>query len=148
VEETVEHPIRTASGSDAAVNGLFGGWLGGLAMAGAIAGGSLLAGQGLAYLGYFATSAPVSPLLGLLGHMGVSGVYGLLYGLLRHWIGVDRLRRVPGWLVGLVYAFGLWALAVTVLLPAAGSLMLTQAWPVFFVGHVAYGLVLGARQKA
>lgn len=136
---------RYSSIGDVTVSGLFGGLLGGLAMALIIALFSLLAGQGLAYLGYFSNGTPVPPLQGLLMHLAVSGIYGMLYGLILHWSRADHLD-LPGWLLGLVYAVALWVLAVTVLLPAANSLMLTLPWYVFFSGHLAYGLVLGWRR--
>lgn len=136
---------KNSSLSDQAVSGLFGGLLGGLAMALVIALFSLSYGQGLAFLGYFSTETAAAPLQGVLMHLAVAGVYGMLYQLLRHWLGLGRLK-IPGVLVGLVYGVLLWAVAVTVLLPAARSIMLSIAWPAFFFGHVAYGLVLGWRQ--
>jgi hypothetical protein len=135
------------SAGDAVVSGLFGGLLGGLAMALVIALISQFAGQGFAYLGFFATTSPNPPLQGLLMHLAVSSIYGMLYALIRRWTRLDRLAQVPGWLAGLVYALGLWAFGITVLLPATNSLMLTLPWQVFFCGHIAYGLVLGLRQK-
>ena len=138
--------VRISTG-DAAVNGLFNGILGGLAMAAVIVIFSLLAGKGLGYLAYFSTGTPVAPLLGLVMHLGVSSIYGMLYGLGRQWARLDRLTRLPAWLAGLVYAMGLWVFAVTLLLPATKALILTLPWVVFFSGHIAYGLVLGLRQK-
>jgi hypothetical protein len=139
--------LHSTSG-DAAVSGLFGGLLGGAAMAVVIAGCSLVSGHGLTYLGYFSPVTPPMPLWGLLMHLAVSSIYGMLYGLIHRWVGLGRRQRVPGWLAGLVYALALWAFAVTVLLPSTRSVMLTMPWLIFFSGHVAYGLVLGARQKA
>jgi hypothetical protein len=138
---------QKSSSGDAAVSGLFGGLLGGLAMALVLVLFSLMAGQGAGYLGYFSTATPVAPVQGLLMHLAVSGIYGMLYALLRRWTGLNRSSRVPDWLTGLAYALVLWAVAVTVLLPAAQSRMLSIAWPAFFFGHVAYGLLLGWRQK-
>jgi len=135
------------SASDAAVSGLFNGLLGGCAMALVIVMFSLLAGQGAAYLSHFSSEVPVPPMQGLLMHLAVSSIYGLLFGLIRNWAWLNRLNRLPGWLVGLVYALGLWVLAVALLLPAAKSQMLNLPWVVFLAGHIAYGLVLGARQK-
>ena len=77
----------------------------------------------------------------------MSGIYGMLYGLVHRQVGMGRYQRLPGWLVGLVYAVLLWGFAASLLLPAAHSLILTLPWTVFFSGHLAYGLVLGARQK-
>ena len=135
------------SAGDAVVNGLFNGLLGGLVMAAVIVIFSLLGGKGLGYLTYFSTGAPVLPLVGLVMHLAVSSIYGMLYGLVLQWTRLDRQTKLPAWLAGLVYAMGLWAFAVTVLLPAAQSLILSMPWVVFFTGHIAYGLVLGFRQK-
>ena len=136
----------SATTGDAAISGLFGGLLGGLAMALVIFLFSLAAGQGAAYLGYFSTEIPVPPLQGLLMHLAVSCIYGILFGLLLHWTRIDR-RKLPGWFSGLVYALGLWVLAVTVMLPLSHSIMLTLPWYVFFGGHIAYGLVLGVSRR-
>ena len=139
----IYHP---STAGDAAVTGLFSGLQGGVAMAAVIVVFSLLAGQGLGYLENFSAGARVLPLLGLVMHLAVSCIYGMLYSLVLHWTRVERLH-LPGWLSGLIYALALWTLAVTFLLPAAHSLLLTLPWPVFFCGHVAYGLVLGARRQ-
>jgi len=141
------HVKARISTGDAAVNGLFNGLLGGVAMAAVIVIFSLLGGQGLGYLGNFSAGAPVLPLLGLVMHLAVSSIYGMLYGLVRRWTRLERLTWLPAWLAGLVYALVLWVFAVVVLLPAAQSLILTLPWVVFFTGHIAYGLVLGSRQK-
>jgi hypothetical protein len=136
-----------SSTGDTAVSGLFSGLQGGAGMAGVIVLFSLAAGQGLDYLRDFSTSAPVQPLTGLAMHLAMSGIYGMVYALLQRWTGLARLGWLPGWLAGLVYALGLWAFAVLVLLPAANSLLLSLPWYVFFSGHIAYGWVLGFRQK-
>lgn len=136
-----------ASAGDTAVSGLFNGLQSGVAMAAVILIFSLLAGQGLVYLSYFSTEAPVSPLLGLVGHLAVSSIYGLVYAFIRRWAGLERFTWLPRWLAGMVYALGLWVLAVTLLLPAANSIFLTLPWVMLFAGHLAYGLVLGLRQK-
>jgi hypothetical protein len=136
-----------SSTGDTAVSGLFSGVLGGVAMAAVIGFFSLLAGQGLGFLGYFSSGAPVMPLQGLVMHLAVSSIYGMLYALVRRWTGLDHLTWLPGWLAGIIYALGLWVFGVTLLLPAAKSLFLTLPWVVLFAGHLAYGLVLGLRQK-
>lgn len=144
--EKINVRLQHKSAGDSVVSGLFSGMLGGLAMALAIVLFSLLAGQGFSYLGYFSTGAPVSPLQGLLMHLAVSNVYGMLYVLVRRWTKLDDVQRLPGWLSGLAYALVLWLFAVTVLLPATQSLMLSIAWSPFFFGHMAFGLVLGWRR--
>ena len=144
IESRVKEKISTG---DAAVNGLFNGLLGGLAMAAVIVIFSLLGGKGLGYLTYFSSGAPVLPLLGFVMHLAVSSIYGMLYGLGRRWARLDRLTWLPTWLAGLVYAMGLWVFAVALLLPATKSLIQSMPWVVFFTGHIAFGLVLGFRQK-
>ena len=131
---------------DSAVSGLLNGLIAGAAMALVIALFSLLSRQGLAYLTYFSAETPVPPLQGVLMHFGVSCTYGMIYGLLRHWTHLERLK-LPRMLTGLVYGLGLWALAVTLILPAANSLMLNLPWVVLFSAHAVYGLVLGMKQK-
>ena len=79
-------------------------------------------------------------------HLAISSIYGMFYSLILHWTKARRLK-MPGWLLGLIYALALWVFAVMLLLPAAQSLMLTLPWPVFFIGHAAYGLVMGIRCK-
>jgi hypothetical protein len=135
------------SAGDTAVSGLFNGVQAGVAMAVVIVIFSLLAGQGLVYLSYFSSGAPVTPLQGLAGHLAVSSIYGMLYALVRRWTRLNHFTRLPGWLAGVVYALGLWVFAMVLLLPAAKSLFLTLPWAVLFAGHIAYGLVLGFRQK-
>src|SRR5512138_1916468 len=143
---TVQAPVKS-SVPVAIVSGLFNGLLGGIAMALVLAGYSIAAGTGIDYLGYFSTETPVPAYQGLLGHLAVSSIYGMLYGLIHRGVVNTRLQSLPGWLTGLAYGMLLWGFAVTILLPAAKSIMLTLAWPAFFFGHIAYGLVLGARQK-
>ncbi|MBE0696218.1 MAG: hypothetical protein IH586_04780 [Anaerolineaceae bacterium] len=144
MDKVKDQPKPNTIGDDAVI-GLFGGLLGGLVMTLVIVLFSLFAGQGLAYLGYFSTATPVAPLQGGPGtHLAVSCTYGILYSLLVHWLPVFRLR-LPGWLLGLIYGLILWVFAITILLPAAQSIMLTLPWYVFFCGHAAYGLVLGWR---
>jgi hypothetical protein len=139
-------PGKDITTGDSAVSGLLNGLIGGAAMALVIALFSLLSGQGLAYLTYFSGETPVPPLQGVLMHLGVSCTYGMIYGLLRHWTRLERLK-LPRALAGLIYGLGLWALAVTLILPAANSLMLSLPWVVFFSAHAVYGLVLGMKQK-
>jgi hypothetical protein len=136
-----------SSSGDTAVSGLFSGLQGGIAMAVVIVIFSLLAGQGLGYLSYFTSGAPVIPAQGLLGHLAVSSIYGMLYALARRWTGLDHFTWLPGWLAGMIYALGLWVIAMALLLPATKSMFLSLPWVVFFAGHIAYGLVLGLRQK-
>ncbi len=135
---------ETTSG-DSAVSGLLNGLLGGGAMAIVTAAASLLAGRGLAYLTYFSADKPVPPLQGLMVHLAVAGTYGMLYGLLRRWLGLER-SRFPRAISGLIYGMGLWALAAGLLLPSAHSPLQSIPWPAFLAAHLVYGWVLGSRQ--
>lgn len=139
--------FQGSAAGDTAVSGLFNGLWGGLGMAAIILFTSLLAGQGLDYLGYFSAETPVHPLVGLLGHLAVASIYGMIYALLRRWTGLSRQARLPGWLAGSIYALGLWALAVGFLLPAAQSLLLSLPWGILLSSHLVYGWVLGLLQK-
>jgi hypothetical protein len=140
--------IKQHTIGDSAVSGLFAGLLGGAVMALVIVLFSLLAGQGVSYLGNFSNGTPVPVLQGLLMHLAMSGIYGMVYGLIHRQIRMERFHGLPGWLAGLGYALALWVFAVNVMLPAARSLILALPWYVFFSGHLAYGLMLGVRQKA
>src|SRR5512139_3270134 len=73
---------RTISFSEAAVEGLFGGALAGLAMAIYLSVTALLRGEDLVSLfNYFVPSQTSAPLAGLLVHLAVSGIYGILFGI-------------------------------------------------------------------
>jgi hypothetical protein len=146
MEKAALKTTEKLSTGDAAVTGLFGGLLGGIAMGAVIGISGLIAGQGWSYLTYFSAGTPGSPLQGFLMHLGVSSIYGILYMMLIRGIGHSRLGRTPGWLTGLIYAMMLWVFAVTILLPATDALILEVPWLVFFAGHAAYGLVLGSRK--
>ena len=61
--------------------------------------------------------------------------------------------RVPGWLVGVVYGLGVWAVSYKGWIPALGILPPPErdqpGRPVIMVAaHVVYGLVLGALVRA
>ena len=145
MEKAYKHVSERTSTGDYAVSGLFCGLQAGVMMAAVIVIYSLAAGLGFDYLGYFSTGAPIQPLLGLAGHLAVSAIYGMLYAVSRHVTRLDRVVWLPGWLAGLIFACGLWILAVLVVLPAAQSMFLSIPWVVFFSGHIVYGLVLGYR---
>ena len=147
MENTKTYFHKKQSVGDAAVSGLFNGLLGGLGMALVIVLFSFFAGQGAAYLSYFSSETLAPPLQGLVMHLAMSGIYGMLYGLIYRLVRIGRFQHLSGWLMGLGYALLLWAFAVSILLPADRSLILTLPWVVFFCGHLAYGLVLGARYQ-
>jgi hypothetical protein len=73
----------------------------------------------------------------------VAGVYGALFGI--GWKIVPRSRRGwrPGLAIGSVYGLALFALAVTVLLPASVSPLREIPRLHFCLAHLSYGATLG-----
>ena len=128
------------SAGDAAVDGLFGGLLAGLSMAIflILVGLTIGAGPGVT-MSHFDATEGTSPWIGSMLHMAVAGVYGLTFALLYRMV----VKRVPGWLAGLIYGAILFAMARGVL-PASGSPLVTIPFWQFGIAHLLYGLVLGA----
>jgi hypothetical protein len=138
--------VRKSTASDAAIDGLFAGLIAGIFMILVIILGGLLAGEPPAeVLGRFSTGQAATPLAGGLLHLAVSGIYGVVFSLLVHWMPLGLRKRLPGWLVGLVYGALLLGLAVGVLLPGLRSPLAELPLWVLALGHGAYGLVLGLR---
>ncbi len=134
--------IRNFSSGDRAVNGLLGGFFGGLAMAGVIILAGLLAGDAWQQaVTRFIPLGQQSLLQGILLHLGVSAVYGIVYGLLLPLIP----RRVPGWLAGLAYGLLLFSLAQLIILPQTGSGLANLPVWALAAAHAVFGLVLGWR---
>lgn len=132
---------------DWAIDGLLAGVLGGLAMMAALVVAALVEGEAPgAVLSWFDPAQRGSAVLGLVAHLAVSAIYGAVFAVLLHVLG--RVRPAWGrgsWLKGLVYGVVLFSLAWGVVLPAANSPLL-QLPPVhLLLGHVAFGLALGAR---
>jgi hypothetical protein len=139
---------KHVSAGDAAVSGLFSGLLAGIVMGLYLVFAGLLAGQGVAgYLAYFGLGKAVTPLAGLMLHLAISGIYGIIFGVVRHWVGLDRRQAVPRWLVGLVYGLITWVLAVYLILPGLGSSLNQIPTLHFVLAHAVFGLVLGIQQK-
>jgi len=114
----------TVPTSEAAVDGLFSGFVAGLAMVVFLVVAELLNGDALSViLGRFSIDGATSPLVGLLSHLATSVVYGTLFGVL--WcVSLRRLRqRIPSWLGGAVYGLALWLLAAFVILPPSESVL-------------------------
>lgn len=128
---------------DAAVNGLLAGIGAGILMAAYLVLVTLAAGENVAaVLSRFDPSPDPSPLMGVLMHLAVASVYGIAFGLGRRLM-PRRWRRVPGWLMGLVYGWVLVALAWTVILPGTGSPLLEMSFIRLAGAHAIYGLALG-----
>lgn len=132
--------IRDLSAGDRAVSGLLRGLAGGLVMGLVLVLAGLLSGDSLAQAAdRFNLFSQSSILQGLLLHMGVAGVYGIIFGLLQ----IAVPRRVPGWLVGLLYGLLLFGLAEWVILPGTASNLASLPGLALLLAHLLYGLVLG-----
>ena len=130
--------------SDAALDGLFGGLAGGVAMGAYLVIWGLAAGRGPgAVLGLFDPGERSVALNGALTHLAVASVYGILFGLI--WWMLRRTLRLglPTWLAGAVYGLALLLAAMVVVLPSAGSPLAAIPTLHFAVAHVIYGVVLG-----
>lgn len=82
-----------------------------------------------------------SVLLGALLHFGVASLLGMLF---TRFVGLTNRSRAIA--IALLFALAVWALAQFILLPIVNplfSLRFGVVWP-FFLGHLAYGLFLGA----
>lgn len=79
--------------------------------------------------------------LGLAIHFFVAAVLGMAYVAI---VGRTTMRRMLG--VGVLYGMFVWALVQFVVLPIVNpfaAVQLGTVWP-FFLGHVAYGLMLAS----
>jgi hypothetical protein len=132
--------------SDRAIDGLFSGLFAGAVMGLLMAMAGFLIGEnpGSVFARFNLGPSP-SHANGVLMHLGISGVYGVLFALLSMVIPGRVRKLMPGWLVGLVYASILLALALYLFVP---GLLLSLAdlpeW-VLISGHAAYGIVLGVK---
>ncbi len=126
--------------SDAALDGIFGGLAGGVAMALYLIAWGLFTGRmpGMV-LGMFDGGMRSAPLGGALTHLAVSAVYGLLFGLIRRALHL----RVAAWLAGVVYGLVLVTIAEVALPRVSGSPMGQIPTLHFAVAHVVYGAILG-----
>ena len=126
--------------SETAVEGLFAGLVGGIAMLlYLLAAGLLSAEAASTTLGRFSIQAPPNPLQGALLHLAVSAIYGLIFGMVWSLLG----RRASSWVVAALFALVIYLLAQFVLLPSTGSGLLQIAPAHFALAHLVYALVLG-----
>lgn len=132
---------------DAAVKGLFNGFIAGIGMAVVLVAAGLVSGVPAAStLAQFTPTLNSSLVTGVLAHLAVSGIYGLVFGLL--WSTVHRWIRVDSglWqaiLAGTAYGFLLWLGAQYILLPTTGAALGSLPAGQFLLAHLAYGLILG-----
>ena len=140
-------PNERLQAGDAAVKGLFNGFIAGLGMAVVLVAAGLISGVPAAStLAHFTPTPNSSLLTGVLAHLAVSGIYGLVFGLL--WSSVLRWLRLDsgGWqaiLAGGVYGVLLWLGAQYILLPTTGATLGSIPVGQFLIAHLAYGLILG-----
>lgn len=132
---------------DTAVEGLFAGFLAGLAMAAWLAVTALIRSETLGILfSWFNPTQSASPLTGLLLHLAVSSVYGILFGMVWYLASISprlapRLSQAVA--LGVGYGVALFFLAWYVLLPASASpLRQLPIWQ-FGTAHLVYGFILG-----
>ncbi len=142
--KTQSWPQSKQTWGDAAVDGLLAGVIAGLIMLVYVLGVGLVGGATWqTVLAQFDPSATPAPVTGALTHLAVAGVYGALFGV--GWRIVHRnLPRLPGLAAGLVFAFGLWLLAVLVTSSRPSGEWL-RALPAVHLAlaHLLYGVVLG-----
>jgi hypothetical protein len=123
---------RKVKTGDAAVNGLLAGLAGGAAMLVFLVIAGLLQGdQILGTLGAFAPSGDGNPFMGALAHIAVSAIYGAVFGVLMPFLS----SRIPFWIAGASYGLLLFLVAKYLLLPGAGSVLLSIGSLRFGIAH-------------
>ncbi len=138
---------REISASDAAIDGLLSGVVGGIVMAAYLVLAMLVGGVGVqTTLVLFAPAPDSGPLMGALAHLAVSGIYGVLFGV--GYAGLLRRKdyNPPAWLhaiIGGLYGLLLLLAAWTLILPATGSQLQQIPLVHLTIGHLLYGVVLG-----
>jgi hypothetical protein len=147
MREASSYPGQDSAVGDAAVEGLFGGMIAGIAMVVYLLLAGLTFGAGpLVILSHFGGSGGSTPLVGLLLHLGVSGVYGIVFALIRQLTAQCRGFRPTLWLVGVLggaYGLVLWLLAQSILLPATSSSLMAIPGGHLLVAHLIFGIFLG-----
>ena len=140
--------VKKESPGEAAVNGVFGGLLGGMLMAlYVLLAGQVVADSKWAYVGYLDLAHSGSPLQIIFTQLAVSAVYGAIFGLVCYWIKSGQPDLLPRWLVGLAYGMALWMLAVGFILPKDNFTLSPLSAVYLLFAYLVFGLVLGSRQK-
>lgn len=147
MSEASSYRGQDSATGDAAVEGLFGGMIAGIAMMIYLLLAGLTFGEGpLTMLSHFGESGGSTPLAGLLLHLGVSGVYGIAFALICQLTARRRGFRPTLWVVGVLggaYGLVLWLLAKSILLPATSSPLMTMPGGHLLVAHLIFGIFLG-----
>lgn len=137
--------ISKKNTTEALIDGLFGGILGGLGMLVFLVIVGLLGGTSLVeMLNRFGVPDQTStPLSGALVHLGVSAVYGAVFAVILHYVLPKLPQAIPGWVWGAGYGLLLWLFAASLLLPTTGSALLEfPSWQ-FASAHLIFGAILG-----
>ena len=146
--EPLKFSTNQNSLSNSAVDGLFAGLLGGVAMLLGLAAVVFLSSnvQGGLLERFSSNDQLTSPLQGLFNHLAVSSIYGVLFGVLV-WPVLRRFATLPliGWVGGALFGLLLFLISKTALLAGTDSpLEQLPLWGWAF-GHIIYGLVLGGQ---
>lgn len=125
---------------DAAVDGLLAGLGSGVVMAVYLLITGILGGDAMGtIMGRFAPGGETTPVTGLLAHLAVSAIYGAVFGV----VTLPLRKRIPVWVLGLVYGAALFLIARVALLPGTGSSLLEISPVHFGIAHLVYGGILG-----
>ena len=147
MREASRYRGQDSATGDAAVEGLFGGMIAGIAMVVYLLLAGLTFGEGpLVILSHFGASGGSTPLVGLLLHLGVSGVYGIAFALICQLTARRRGFRPTLWVVGVLggtYGLVLWLLAQSILLPSTSSPLKAIPGGHLLVAHLIFGIFLG-----
>ena len=145
MNKTERIPTYRTTMSEAAIDGLFGGLWAGVAMGVVVIISGLWAGDTIwDSVGRFSPTNTPQPLIAVFTHLALSAVYGLIYAILtnflfRVWNPIVFIKVI----VGVLYGFLLWLLAIGVLLPVATSPLGEISLVMLAFAHLIYGLVLG-----
>lgn len=132
--------IRT---EDALVNGLFTGFIAGLAMlAFLILTSGFHSFTPAEIMGMFDPGGSANLLAGAAAHLAVSAVYGLMFGGLCK-LTLQSRFTLPIWLGGIIFGLLLFALAEILFIPRNESPLLELPIGLFAAAHLVYGLVIG-----
>ncbi len=124
---------------DAAVDGLFSGFIAGFPMAAWVLVVGWLSGDSPSVvLGGFSLTGASDALIGVTTHFSVSAIYGAIFGLISGFL-PKRVVMMPA---GLIYGLLLYVIADLILFPGVNDQLMNYPPILLAGGHVLYGLVL------
>lgn len=137
--------IEAKSSGDRAVDGLLAGLAAGLVMAAYLLALSFIREEGPAVMfdRFIPDGMEGSAVIGVLLQLAIAAICGALFGLVESWLGRRWPRRLPIWLVGVVYSLLLLVIAQTILVPATAASFREIPVTHLALAHGLYGLVLG-----